>query len=63
MNIIMDQKSTSKQSFFLQKSPEISFAESPALSIFKGMEKNFLGNSALPLTKKVSDISIHKPSP
>ncbi|CAI2377203.1 unnamed protein product [Moneuplotes crassus] len=58
----MDQQSNNKPNFF-QKSPQISFAESPALSLFKGFSKNLLGSSNLNLTKKVSDISLHKPSP
>lgn len=62
MNITMDQQSNQKSNFF-QKSPEISFAESPALSLFKGFGKNLLGSTNLGLTKRVSDISIPRPSP
>lgn len=59
----MDQQSSAKPNFF-QKSPEISFAESPCFSIFKGLDKNFLGNNDnFELTKKVSNGSIWKPSP
>lgn len=56
----MDNKSSSKPSFF-QKSPEISFAESPALSFLKGANKGifkdgfFGGNDGFSLTKKMSN--------
>lgn len=59
----MDQQSTPKQDFF-QKSPEISFADSPALSLFKSWNNNLLrGNEGLSLSKKFSNGSILKPSP
>ena len=62
MNIIMDQQSSSKPNFFL-KSPEISFAESPALSFLKGWDKNLMDSGNLNFRKKVSNGSIIKPSP
>lgn len=63
MSILMDQQSNSKQYLFA-KSPEMSFAESPALSIFKNWNKGFLGgNDHLNMTKKMSNGSLIKPSP
>ena len=62
MSIIMDQSSTNKQNFF-QKSPEMSFAESPALSLFKGFNSKYLGDTSLKLSKQHSNTSIRRPSP
>lgn len=63
MSIVMSKQQNNKSSFF-QKSPELHFAESPALSLFKGLSKNFLEpDNDLNLARKVSNSSIKRPSP
>lgn len=58
----MEQQSSAKQNFF-SKSPEIPFAESPALSLFRGWSKTFLSNcEPMNLIKQPSNFTIRKPS-
>ena len=59
----MEQQSSIKQNFF-NKSPEIAYAESPGLSLFRGYSRQFLNDlDPLNLAKQASNISIRKPSP
>ena len=63
MSIIMEQQSSAKQNFF-NKSPEMTFLDSPGLSLFRGLSNKFLNNwEPINLAKQASNISIRKPSP